>query len=473
MDNLRTALSYVARSAYFSAKGYAVSALKNGPDFQRFLADLEESQWYSASRFRDLQDQKLRALIRHAYDTVPYYRRLFDRHGLRPSDVTSVDDLPKVPVLTKDALRANAPELVSGAVPRRALFSGWTTGSTGTPINALRTHASIAFEHAMIWRQRRWAGIELKSRKAAVWGTIWNNVIIPSNLPKRPPYWRYNAADRQLLFSYYHMSDETLPEYFEKLEEFRPAFIEGFPSTILVLANFLHRRGRFFPVRAIFTSSEPLYEMHRREIEERFRTRVFDLYGQAERVSAATECEAHAGLHINPEYGVLEVVRDGGEAAQGETGELIGTGLNNYGMPLIRYQTGDIGRLAPLPCTCGRAMPLLASVQGRLVDCIQTPDGRRIPGDGIMGAFHGIGNIRRSQIIQEDLSTLVVRIERDNPEQPVDTRTLHRNLQMCLGSEMNIAFDVVKSIEVHMGSKFRWVISHVAHDAVQSTEEYA
>jgi phenylacetate-CoA ligase len=269
------------------------------------------------------------------------------------------------------------------------------------------------------------------------------------------------------------MSDDTLPEYFEKLEEFRPAFIEGFPSTILVLANFLHRRGRFFPVRAIFTSSEPLYEMHRREIEERFRTRVFDLYGQAERVSAATECEAHAGLHINPEYGVLEVVRDGGEAAQGETGELIGTGLNNYGMPLIRYQTGDIGRLAPLPCTCGRAMPLLASVQGRLVDCIQTPDGRRIPGDGIMGAFHGIGNIRRSQIIQEDLSTLVVRIERDNPEQPVDTRTLHRNLQMCLGSEMNIAFDVVKSIEVHMGSKFRWVISHVAHDAVQSTEEYA
>jgi phenylacetate-CoA ligase len=472
MDNLRTALSYVARSAYFSAKGYAVAALKNGPEFQRFLADLEQSQWYSADRLRDMQDQKVRALIRHAYDTVPYYKRLFNAHGLRPSEVTSVDHLRKIPVLTKDMLRANAPELISTAVPRRSLFSGWTTGSTGTPINALRTHTSVAFEHATIWRQRRWAGIELKARKAAVWGTIWNNVIIPSSLPKRPPYWRYNAADNQLLFSYYHMSDETLPDYFDKLEEFRPAFIEGFPSTILVLANFLRRRGRYFPVRAIFTSSEPLYEVHRREIEERFRTRVFDLYGQAERVSAATECEAHSGLHVNPEYGVLEVLRDGGDAGPGESGELIGTGLNNFGMPLIRYQTGDIGRVAALPCPCGRAMPLLESVQGRLVDCIQTPDGRKIPGDGIMGAFHGVANIRRSQIIQEDLATLVVRIERDNPEAPVDTRALQRNLQTCLGSEMRIAFDVVRSIEVHIGSKFRWVISHVTADPIHAPEEY-
>lgn len=473
MNNIRTALSYVARSAYFSAKGYAVSALKNGPEFRRTLAELEASQWFSADQFRDLQDQKVRALIHHAYNTVPYYRRLFDARGLRPSDVRSVDDLRKVPILTKDMLRANARELVSTAFPRRSLFSGWTTGSTGTPINALRTRTSIAFEHAMIWRQRRWAGIEINARKAAVWGTIWNNVIIPSSLPKRPPYWRYNAADRQVLFSYYHMSDETLPEYFDKLEEFRPAFIEGFPSTILVLANFLRRRGRCFPVRAIFTSSEPLYDVHRREIEESFRTRVFDLYGQAERVSAATECDVHSGLHVNPEYGVLEILRDGTEASPGESGELVGTGLNNFGMPLIRYQTGDIGRFALLPCACRRMMPLLESVQGRLVDCIQTPAGRTIPGDGIMGAFHGVANIRRSQIIQEDLATLVVRIESDNPDEHVDTRTLQRNLRTCLGPEMRIVFDVVRSIDVHTGSKFRWVVSHVPHEPVQATEEYA
>jgi phenylacetate-CoA ligase len=447
--------------------------MKNGPEFVKTLSDLEISQGYTAGQFRDMQDLKLRTLVRHAYDTVPYYRRLFDVHGLRPSDIRSVDDLKKIPVLTKDMLRANARELVSSAFPRRALFSGWTTGSTGTPINALRTRSAIAFEHAMIWRQRRWAGIELNARKAAVWGTIWNNVIIPSTLPKRPPYWRYNAADRQLLFSYYHMSDETLPEYFEKLEQFGPAFIEGFPSTIHVLANFLRRRGRYFPVRAIFTSSEPLYSLHRREIEERFRTRVFDLYGQAERVAAATECEYHSGLHVNPEYGILELVRDGENADPGESGELIGTGLNNFGMPLIRYQTGDIGRLAARPCSCGRVMPLLEAVQGRLVDCIQTPDGRRIPGDGIMGAFHGIGNIRRSQIIQEDLETLVVRIERDSPDLPVDTRALHRNLETCVGRQMRIVFDVVRTIDVHRGSKFRWVISHVTHEDILAPEEYA
>jgi hypothetical protein len=90
-----------------------------------------------------------------------------------------------------------------------------------------------------------------------------------------------------------------------------------------------------------------------------------------------------------------------------------------------------------------------------------------------MGAFHGIRNIRRSQIIQEDLGTMVVRIERDNPEEPVDTRTLQRNLQICLGSEMRIAFDVVRSIDVHIGSKFRWVISHVAHEQIQAAEEFA
>ncbi len=237
-----TLLSYVAWSAYLSAKAFAVNRIKFGREFNTRRAELDQSQRFSQSQLESLQDEKLHNLIGHAYKNVPYYRRLLDQLHLTPADIRTTKDLKKLPILTKEILRSQSDQLIARNIPRAALASGWTTGSTGTPINAVRDKRSIVFESSAIWRQRTLAGVHPDDRKAAVWGTIWNDTIVPST-QNRPPYWRYNAADRQLLFSYYHMSEATLPLYLERLRRFRPDFIEGFPSTLLLLAEFIDKNA--------------------------------------------------------------------------------------------------------------------------------------------------------------------------------------------------------------------------------------
>lgn len=461
-SSLKGYLSFVSRSAFFSAKGLLVRKIKYGRAFRQALQELEHNQWLDAEKLRRHQNAKLQRLIQHAAIHVPYYREQFRKLGLEPEDIQNADDLKQLPILDKTTLRERHAEFVAATINPRLLSPGWTTGSTGTPINALRTPQSIAIESAAIWRQRRWAGVSHNDRKAAVWGTIWDNVIMPASL-NTGPYWRYNWAEKQLLLSYYHMSDDTLPQYFDKLAEFRPSFIEGFPSTMVTLARFLRRHNRFFPVKAIFTSSEPLYTTHRAEIEERFQTKVYDHYGQAERVAAAFECPQHNGLHVDPDYGILEVIQDNRDVAPGETGEIIGTGLNNLAMPLIRYKTGDLATLARNPCTCGRHTPVIETIEGRLADLIVTPDGRTIPGNGIMGAFHDLENVSRTQVVQEQRTTLDVYLEVEEPQLPVNVERLRSNLQACLGNSLEIRIHTVDRISAN-GRKFRWMVSKLPHD---------
>lgn len=461
----RNYLSYITASSFFSLKAAAIDSVKFGRSYHDYVTALNNSQWYSAEELRNLQEARLRSLIEHVYQQVPYYRRVFDERGLQVKDIQTTEDLKKLPILTKDVLRSDPSAFIAKNFRRTLLPSGWTTGSTGTPINVLRTFDAIAFESAMIWRQRGWANVHPTSRKVAIWGTIWSNQIVPV-AQMSAPFWRYNMTDRQLLFSYYHLSDTTLPLFVDRLERFNPELIEGFPTTLLVLATWLETHGRTLPVKAVFTSSEPLYDTHREIIERAFHTKVFDLYGQAERVVAATECEEHQGLHVNPEYGIFELLNDGEPVGPGESGEIIGTGLNNFAMPLIRYQTGDIAVLSDAPCRCGRNMTLLKSVVGRKADLLITADGRKIPGGGLMAAFHGLTNVKRSQIVQDVPGAIKIRLVKTDSSQPVDTALLIRNIRACTGDAMTVTIDYVDNLDEQGRAKFRWVISNAQREPV-------
>ena len=451
-------LRYVGHSAFLSAKGLAIRRLRGGSAFQAKLAELEEGQWAPWPVKQEAQNARLRALVRHAYEAVPHYRRSFDRHGVRPERIETVEDLTRLPTLSKDEIRAAPDDFVArGAGP--LIATGWTTGTTGAPLGVRRTLESIVFDKAILARQRRWSGVALDGPNVAIWGTIWGHVIVPREV-RSPPYWRFNAADNQLLFSYYHLSDETLPLFVDKLRSFRPAYVEAFPSTLLAFARFLARRGETVPVPAVFTSSEPLYGGHRREIEAAFETRVYDYYGHAERAVTAAECP-HGSMHVNPEYGVLEILDGDRPAAPGQSGEIVGTGLSNFGMPLIRYRTGDVTRSRAGPCLCGIETPLIGRVEGRAADFIRTPDGRVMPGDGVMEAFYGLDNIKESQVVQEAVDRLTVRLVKDDDARPVNVDLLRANLDRCLGQGVTVTVEYCDAIWTAEDRKRRWVVSKI------------
>ena len=227
-----------------------------------------------------------------------------------------------------------------------------------------------------------------------------------------------------------------------------------------MLARFLKKKNAKLPLKAIFTSSELLYRSHREEIEEAFQSKVYDYYGHAERAVTAAECE-EGNMHINPEYGVLEILRGNETMASGESGEIIGTSLNNFGMPLIRYRTGDGASFINGVCPCGRQAPLLGGIEGRTADYIRTPDGRLMPGDGVMEAFYGLDNIKESQVVQDDIDRVIVNIVKDDEKAAVNTESLAFNFKRCLGDEMRIKVRFVGSIFHEGGIKRRWVISHI------------
>lgn len=250
--------------------------------------------------------------------------------------------------------------------------------------------------------------------------------------------------------------------YFEALTSFRPAVVDGYPSTLFVLAKYLQGRGEYFPVRAAVTSSETLYEFQREVIEERFQCRVFDYYALAERVVFAGECEAHLGRHIAMEYGIAEVVDgEGRPAASGSVGKLVGTSLHNRAMPLIRYVTNDMTAFQPHVCACGRRLEVMADVTTKAEDMLTLKDGRLISPSVLTHPFKPLEGIEGSQIVQTAPDRIVVRIVPGPGFNRALTAHLVTELKARLGADVDVEVQLVDRLELSKNGKFKWVISHV------------
>jgi phenylacetate-CoA ligase len=266
----------------------------------------------------------------------------------------------------------------------------------------------------------------------------------------------------QLLLSSFHLSRTNLPAYFDALARFAPAVMDGYPSTLYVLAKYLESRGETFPVRAVVTSSETLYDFQREVIEARFGCRVFDYYALAERVVFGSECEAHSGRHLAMEYGIAECVDAAGTpVARGVTGKLAGTSLHNLAMPLIRYVTNDMTALSDGPCSCGRQLELMDTVTTKAEDMLTLKDGRLISPSVLTHPFKPLDSIEGSQIVQTAPDAITVRIVPAANYDGALTKHLVKELGDRLGQDMRIDVELVDKLESSPNGKFKWVISKV------------
>lgn len=456
-QKIYTVMPQPIQTLMLNAYAFKIHMQRFGKPFETLLHQFIENERLSESQLMDYQNERLKSLIEHAYRTVPYYAKIMNESKLKPSDIKTRQDLVKLPLLTREQIKENLPRLVSHEFKKSELLMGHTSGTTGSPLEFYWDRNMCLVNNVVEWRQKMWAGLNYGEKYAVLLGRM----IVPPE-QKTPPFWRLNYIHNQLWLSSFHMSETNLGFYVGKLKSFKAKVIEGYPSTIYILAKYLETAGTVFPLKAVLTSSETLYLFQREVIERVFQCRVFDFYGLAERAVFATECEKHEGHHVNLDYGIMEIVNDEGEpVADGGMGWIVGTSLHNWGMPFIRYKTNDVTRFKIKKCSCGRTFPIMDDITTKAEDIIVTKDGRYISPSVLTHPFKPLQGISMSQIIQEDLENILVKVVKSKLYTEREERAVIAGLQARLGGEMKVRIECVDSIERTPSGKFKWVISKV------------
>ncbi|MBD3347789.1 MAG: hypothetical protein GF400_01180 [Candidatus Eisenbacteria bacterium] len=437
--------------------GRLIRAERIRPESRELERFLEESERWEPGRMREYQEERLRAIVRHAYETVPHYRETMDRLGLKPGDIRRIDDLQKLPVLHKRDVRALGKRLRSKAVPRSALWSAATSATSGSPLPVYRDRPVSLMNHACYMRLRRWAGFPF----GVPYVTIQGRLIV-SDRQKHPPFWRRNPAWNQLLMSTVHLSDENIPLYLREMRDFGARAMEAFPSCAFIIARYLESRDEHFPLEALTTTGEPLLPTERDIIEERFQTRAFDAYSTAERVAFSSECEEHNGHHLYAEFGITEIVdEEGRRQAPGSPGLIVGTSLHNMGAPLLRYACGDVGAMADRSCPCGRTLPMMEGLASRVGDVIVTPDGRMLPPIMVSWSIKAVSNVIQWQLVQRTPDEVRLSLVKDGPLTDKERAGILEYFARRLGADVRVHIEQVDQIPASATGKVRHVVSSV------------
>ncbi|WP_438006294.1 phenylacetate--CoA ligase family protein [Sorangium sp. So ce321] len=427
-----------------------------GRDTLRALDELERSQWRSEGEIRDLAFRRMLAALHFAEQNVPFYRARFAEHGVRVASVKSPEDLLRLPVLTRADLRAHAPELLAESFVGR-LYSSGTGGSTGEPVQFRFDHRTYERRVAAAMRSDGWAGGRLGDRELHFWGAQFGETL--AHKAKRSVH---EAILRKKMISAFDLSDQRLAALLDEIARYRPQLIVGYTSALYQAARHALSGGRALPApRGVVTSAERLFAHQREAIERAFGAPVFDRYGCRELMLIAAECERHAGKHINMEGVYVELLRDGRHAPPGEAGEVVVTDLICRSMPLIRYKNQDVAVAAGAPCACGRGLPMLASVEGRVLDLLVGPDGQLLAGELFPHLIKDQPTIARYQVYQDRRRAITVRLVPGKGFQPETARLIERTVRQHLGERAEVSVQLVDDIPLTSSGKHRVTLSEV------------
>jgi len=439
-----------------SARGGLYRFLRQGRLFREIFNELGVTQYLDEAGLRDWQDTRLRLIVGHAYKNVPYYKRLFKKLGILPTDIRSGSDLKILPFLTKEDLRRNPEDFTPGNRNRLLVTRNFTSGSSGKPLELYRDLYSINFENAVLWRQKQWAGIGFSDRIA-----VLREELVTPFKNRRPPFWRYSAPENKMFISSYHLGRENVKYYVKAIEGFKPLAIEAEPASLYILAKFIKDEGFYplsFSVKAVFTSSEALLNKHKALIEEVFGCRVYDFYGNGERVAGIGTCEEGA-YHLIPEYGIVEFLPLDNNSGRLE---IVGTNLHNYAMPLLRYRTGDVVEISNSKCRCGKSFQAIKRIEGRLADFLIAHDGKLVYIDACYLMLQGLDNLIETQIIQEDLDNIRIRFIPGEGFSKDDEEKIKSNVKTYMGPSVNVILEKNKEFLYDRSNKFRPFISNVS-----------
>ena len=433
---------------------YKVVDIVRRTDAARTYKALIRTERFSAEELESLQLKRLKDLIIHAQKHVPYYRQQFKELGFRPENISCFTDIQTLPILTKDDVREHFDELKADNFKYWQPREAQTGGSTGKPLVTYkdrRAHTYLTANNLRAWHA---AGYNLGDKYI----TLAHGSLLPKKGSlKNVIYFLLQHSD---LIKCYHMDEQTLTAALQTIRRSSGRYMFGYSSSTYLLASFADKTG--IPMSgtldALFTTSDMLYPHQRALIEKVFGAPVFDIYGCPEGGIISFECEKHQGYHLNQESAYVEIVG----ADESGQGRIISTPLFNYAFPMIRYETGDVGSITDEVCPCGRALPRIAQLGGRIRDFVVLSDGRHIHGAFFnhLEALYQSDWIEKYQVVQESLSHLVIKITCIRKPSADELNQIRSSLHKGLMPDMRIDFDL-GGVELAPSGKFRLIMSKV------------
>lgn len=433
----------------------------------RYLGELERSQWDAPADLQALQRSKLRQLLRHAQRHTPFYRRCFREAGIDPDQADPIAALGELPLLDKRTIRTCIEDMLWRDIPG-GLVRQCTGGSTGEPLTFYVGRRRQAYDQAARLRSHRWFNVNVGDRELFLWGSPIEATRTDGLRLVR------DALFNQRLLSAFDMSSRRMDAYLDEWDRYRPAALYGYPSSIALFVEHAEQRRRRLDTRrlkAVFVTGEVCYPHHRDTIASYFGLPVADGYGSREAGFIAHQCP-QGSMHLCAENVIVEIVdREGEPMPVGETGEIVVTHLDAYAMPLIRYRTGDAGRLKPGRCACGRGLPLMDVVQGRSTDFLHLPDGTVKHALAIIYPLREMRGVRRFRVTQHVDYSVTVAVVADDQVERITREAVARKVRPVVGGQIGLSVELVDRIASAASGKHRYVVSHVGRVGEQVTQE--
>ena len=413
------------------------------------LIRMLQTQWMPFPELRELQNRKLRRLVLHAYRQVPFYRRLFDSRGLKPEDIGRVEDLSRLPTISKEQLQVSPVEdIIASGVNRSNLVELRTSGSTGLPLNLSYYRRDDSRLNASWLRPLLAHGVRPWHKKLEISG--------PHNLPTGKKWYQYLGLWRRRGISIFSSPEKWVKAW----RRYRPGVLYGYAGSLKLLAGYVIEKGiDDIRPRFVFGVSDLVDEECRELIRAAFSRPIIDLYGAVEAGCVAWECPCCPGYHINADTVIVEFLRQGRPVSSGEPGNIVITNLHSFAMPIIRYELEDVGARSEEDPRCGRGLPLMKVIEGRSDAVLTLPSGRRLSPMFFFGVMKKIEGIKQWRIIQTELTRIRVEVVPGVGSSPAMPARIRKKVEAVLDDTVKINLEIVDKIPRDPSGKVRAVVS--------------
>jgi phenylacetate-CoA ligase len=435
-----------------SMEGYRIKRKRFGRRFKKLQRLVEERGLLSDDQMIRFRNERLHRFIKYSYNAVPYYRKLFSDYGFRPDDISSLDDLSKLPVLSRNDVQQYSEILKSTLLMNGTWRYARTSGTTGAGLQIANTTEATQELWAICFRYRKWHRLN-----SDVWcGHFGGKPIVPAN-QKLPPYWRYNVPGKQVLFSAYHISENSLADYIGEIKKRKLRWLHGYPSVISLISSYIleHSIDLGYQVQWITIGSENMMPNQAEMIRKAFGVQPRQHYAMTELAANISECE-YGKLHVDEDFAAVELIPING----GDSYKIVGTNFSNLAMPLIRYDIQDNAQVdVHDKCSCGKPGRIVKSIDGRKEDYLILKDGT-IHGRTAT-IFKYMVNIREAQLYQRKQGEVILRIVRGEKYNDTDETLLLNKIKQRFNDNLDVIIRYVEEVERSKTGKIRFVVSEI------------